>query len=389
MINKSLLMAILFVSICGILYSENGIKDNEILIGSSLVLDGPAKFLGVQTKIGYEAYIKKINDAGGIYDRKIKTIFYDDGYDPDKCAAATKKLLEEDKVFALSCYVGTPTTKIAMPSITAAKTPLIGCYTGGEVFRNPLQKYIINVRASYNMECAEIVNHFVKDLGLSKIAVFYQNDAYGMAGLQGTVKALKENNLTITAKATYERNTVEVEEAVNTLREAKPDAIVMIGAYAPCAEFIKKAKKSGIDAYYHNVSFVGPEKLAENLGKDGDGVIVTQVVPLYDGEHKDYQFIEWYKTDMKKYFPNETINSVSLEGYLNAVILVEGLKRAGKDLTRDKLVEAVESIQPGQLGTGVKISFSAADHQGSDKVFVTIIKNGKYEYVTDFKALKK
>ena len=183
------------------------------------------------------------------------------------------------------------------------------------------------------------------------------------------------------AKASYERNTIDVDEAVNTLKEADADAIIMIGAYSPCAEFIKKAKKAGIKAIFHNVSFVGPEKLAEKLGADGDGVIVTQVVPLYNEEENKIPVIEWYKTDMKKYFPNEDLSSVSLEGYLNAIILVEGVKRAGKEVTREKLIESIESIKPKQLGTGMSFSYSDIDHQGSDQIFATEIKEGKYKYL--------
>ncbi|MBP7652373.1 ABC transporter substrate-binding protein [Candidatus Dependentiae bacterium] len=361
-----------------IIFAEVGVTDNEILIGSSLVLEGPAKFLGVQTKIGYETYIKKINEEGGVNGRKIKTIFYNDNYEPTPCAENTKKLIEDDKVFALTSYVGTPTTKIIVPMINQNKIPLIGCFTGAETFRNPLEKYILNIRASYNMECAEIINYFVDKLKLSKIAVFYQNDAYGLAGLQGTIKALKEKKMALCAKASYERNTLDVKEALSALKESQPEAIIMIGVYAPCAEFIKLAKKEGLKTYFHNVSFVGPDKFLETLGSDGDGVIVTQVVPLYHTPLSDFAVNELYLKDLKKYFPEEKPTSVSYEGYLNALILVEGLKRAGKELTREKLIESIESIKPGQLGTGIKISFSDSDHQGSDRVFVTRIEKGKY-----------
>jgi len=230
------------------------------------------------------------------------------------------------------------------------------------------------------MECQEIVDYFVK-IGKTKIAILYQNDAYGMAGLRGTIAALKKHNLKLVARTTYERNTVEVDEAISVLKDANPEAIIMIGAYAPCAEFIKKAKKAGIKALFHNVSFVGPEKLLESLGADGEGVIVTQVVPLIDADSSDYVIVDWFKSDMKKYFPNEKYTLGALEGYLNGLILVEGLKRCGENITRENLIAQIETIKPGQLGTGMKIDFSSDNHQGCKKVFLTEIRSGKFVYI--------
>jgi len=377
-----MLLCICFSAVA--LFAEVGVTDNEILIGSALALEGSNNFLGNQYKIGYETYMAKINAAGGINGRKIKTIFVDDSYEPDKCSSVTKKLIEENKVFALTCYVGTPTAKIIMPTINATKIPLVGLLTGGEVFRNPVQRYIINVRASYNMECEEIVKGFVDNLGKNKIAIFYQNDAFGLAGIQGLTKALKARGLEITSKASYERGSVDVKEAVDTLKADNPDLVVMFGTYSACAAFVKQAKAAGMKSKFHSCSFVGPEEFLRELGPDGEGVIITQVVPIIGNDRIKMPVTEWYLEDMKKYASSEKTTSVSLEGYLNAIILCEGIKRAGTDLTREKLIDSIETIQPGQIGTGVKISFGATDHQGADKVFSTIIKGGKFEYIVDY-----
>jgi branched-chain amino acid transport system substrate-binding protein len=372
---------------CGAAFSENGVTDNEILLGSSLALEGNAKYLGTQTLHGALSYINFINAAGGVNGRKIKVVSYDDGYDPDTCLKNTQKLIKDDKVFSLFCYVGTPTGVKALPAIKEGKIPIVGMFTGANAFRDPVTREVFNIRSSYFDETDGIVRRFWEDLGVRKIAVFYQNDAYGKAGLAGVELALKKYDSKPVVTASYERTTGLIADAFKTIREAKPEAVVMIGLYGACAQFILSAKWSGFDPYFHNVSFVGAEELAKLIGsgRDSDGVIVTQVVPP---PATPLPGIEEYKKLLKQSYPDDEPNFVSLEGFFNAKVMVEALNRMGPDVTREKLVTTLESIKNFDAGLDTPITFSPDNHSGSNKVYFSILKGGKYQIIKDWKTVK-
>ena len=368
-----------------------GVTGDEILIGSSLALSGHAGYLGTQTLHGALSYINYVNDQGGIYGRKIKVIAYDDGYDPPRCVANTQKLIVQDRVFALFCYVGTPTTVKIIPLVGQAKIPLVGMFTGANALREPFNRYIINVRASYYQETGTAVKHLVEDLGIKKIAVFYQYDAYGFDGLKGTELALKNYGLAPVGRGSYIRGTQNIEDGLNKIHGSGAEAVVMIGTYDPCAKFIKTAKAKGFNPIFYNVSFVGADELARRLGKEGEGVIVTQVVP--SPEAPESQNLLWgareYSDLLRHYYPEDKPNFVGLEGYLNARVLVEGLKRAGRNLNRERFIDAIESIENYSLGMANTLSFSPTKHQGLDRVYFTRIQNGKFELFTDWQKLRK
>ena len=368
-----------------------GVSEHEILIGSSLALGGHAGYLGTQTLHGALSYINYVNEQGGVYGRKIKIIAYDDGYDPPRCVANTQKLIVDDHVFSLFCYVGTPTTVKIIPMVEQAKIPLVGMFTGANALRDPLSKYLINVRASYYQETGAAVKHLVEDLDIKRVAVFYQYDAYGFDGLKGTELALQKYGLAPVARGSYIRGTLEVGEGLDKIMASEAEAVVMIGTYDPCAKFIKLSRARGFDPIFYNVSFVGANELARRLGKDGEGVIITQVVP--PPELPETQNLLWgaeeYSELLKRYYPKDEPNFVGLEGYINARVLVEGLKRAGKNLNRKGFIEALESIQNYDLGIANTLSFSETDHQGLERVYFTRIQNGKFTLITDWKKIKQ
>jgi len=367
-----------------------GITDTQILIGSSLALGGHASYLGTQTLHGAMAYLRHVNKEGGIYGRKIKVIAYDDGYDPPRCVANTQKLIVEDGVFALFCYVGTPTTVKIIPIVDEAKVPLVGMFTGANALREPLNRYLINVRASYYQETGAAVKHLVEDLKIKRIAVFYQYDAYGFDGLRGTEFALKKYDLVPVATGTYIRGTLNIEEGLKRIFNAKAKAVVMIGTYDPCAKFIKLAGTINFNPLFYNVSFVGADELARRLGKEGEGIIVTQVVPPL--EHPSSENHLWgaveYTRLLKQYYPDDIPNFVGLEGYINARVLVEGLRRAGRDLNREMFINAIESIQNYDLGIANTLSFSPSDHQGLERVYFTRLQKGKFVLITNWQDIK-
>lgn len=354
--------------------SAQGVTADTILIGQSAALSGPAQALGQEMKAGIDAYFKHVNSKGGINGRKLVLKSLDDGYEPDRAKANTTELVENDKVLALLGYVGTPTSNASLPVFTGAKVPFVGPFTGAQSLREPLNRYIFHVRASYFDETEAIVDHLVRG-AVTKIGVFYQNDAYGQAGLTGVERAMKKRNLQIAAKDTVERNTADVSRSVTTLSKANLQAVIMISAYKSCAAFIRAMKLADANPQFWNVSFVGSKALSEELGADGRGVQISQVVPFPWGSGstvvKEYQRI--ISPDGQDIY-----NFSSLEGFLAAKVLVEGIRRAGKDLNRESLVTAMEKMGKVDFG-GFTVSYSPTNREGSRFVDLTIIsKNGKF-----------
>jgi len=348
-----------------------GVTPKTIVLGQSAPFTGPAAQLGIQMNAGTKAYFDHTNARGGVFGRKIELKTRDDRYEANLCAENTKKFIEEDKVFALISYVGTPTTVAAMPIFTDAKVPLIGPFTGAEALRSPVNRYIFNVRASYYDETEKIVEQLVST-GNRKIAVFYQDDAYGQAGLKGVQIAMDKRNLKILGLGKVERNTVKVEEAVKTINAGQPDAVVMISAYTSIAEFVRQMKALGSTTQFHNVSFVGSKALADALKEEGHGVAISQVVPF--PWSPSVPIVKEYQEVMTK-AGNTDFNFSSLEGYIVGKVMVEGLRRAGKDLTREKLVSALEGMNNVDLGDFI-VSFSPTNHSGSKFVDLTMIGRG-------------
>lgn len=354
-----------------IVFAATGITPNSIVVGQSAALTGPAAQLGIQMNRGMKLYFDQVNAKGGINGRQIEIKALDDGYEPDRTLANTKRFVAEggdDEVFALLGYVGTPTSNAALPLIKESKIPFIGPFTGAAVLREPFHRSVFHLRAGYNEETAEIVKRLTS-LGMNKIAVFYQNDAYGQAGLSGVTKALAAQGLRPAATATVERNSTDVKAAIDTLLAAKPDAIVQISAYASCAAFIKEARKLGYGGQFFNVSFVGSAALMQALGKDGAGVGITQVVPTPYGSPTPLS-LEF--NNALKAAGQTDPNYSAMEGYIVARVFTEALRRAGRDVTRDKLITALESIRDYNLG-GFYVDFGPNKHVASRFVELTMI----------------
>ena len=348
--------------------AQEGVTDKEIRIGMANALSGPAAGLGTDLKAGAEAYLARVNAAGGVNGRKVVLVSKDDGYEPDKTAAATKALIEQDKVFALFGYVGTPTSNAAVPLASKAGVPYLFPFTGAENLRNPVNKVVFNVRASYFDETELMVERLTKDAGAKSIALFIQDDAFGEAGKAGVNRALHKRNMKVAAEARYKRNTLDVDEGLAQIKAANPDGVVFIGTYASLAAIIKKAKAQGIKSKFMTVSFIGTAGFLKEAGADGDGVYITQVMPSPDSASP---LVKQYLQDMK----GGPVNYGSLEGYVDAAVLVEALKKTGANLTRNSFLSALESLNI-DLG-GLKVAFSAASHQGAKDVFLTVVRGGK------------
>ncbi len=359
--------------------NTTGVSSHEILIGSSLALGGHAGYLGTQMLHGALSYIKHINEKGGVHKRQIKIIALDDQYEPARCLYNTQQLILENRVFSLFCYVGTPTTVRIIPLVNEAEIPLVGMFTGASRLRHPENKYLINIRASYYQETEAAVNLIVNRMHLDKVAVFYQYDEYGFDGLRGVEIALKQYNLKPVAKGSYVRGTLDIEAGLEKIINSRARAVIMIGTYDSCAKFIKVAKKRKFFPVFHNVSFVGSKELARRLGNAGEEVYVTQVVPppIKGDSDSSLPGVNEYIELLARYYPDSKPSFVGLEGYINARVLVEGLTRAGRDITREKFIESIESINDFDLGILNRITFGKNDYQGLDKVYFTKIKNGE------------
>ncbi|HTQ59660.1 MAG TPA: ABC transporter substrate-binding protein [Candidatus Solibacter sp.] len=360
-----------------------GVSANEILIGSCSALDGPSKFLGVETVTGAKAYFSMINDEGGVNGRRLKLISADDSYDPAKTQACFDHLMNE-KVFAMGFFVGTPTAVKYVPMADNAKIPLIGLFTGAQTLYLPLRHWVVNVRASYFDETREQVDGMWKTLGYKRIGVIYPDDAFGAAVLEGVKTALKAHGAEPSAAASYQRQTSLAGTAIDTVRTSNPEAVVIVGPANTVAPIIKQAHSKGWKPLFVTVSFVGTDELISEAGQDAEGAVVTQVVPPY--YMTEQKSVALYRRELGKYFPSEQPNFVSLEGFVDAMVMVEGLKRAGKDLTREGLIRAIESIHDHDMGLGpqLKLNYSAKEHKGFDHVIPTVIRGGRAVPFTDW-----
>jgi branched-chain amino acid transport system substrate-binding protein len=360
-----------------------GVTDNEIVIGSCSALEGPSHFLGTETVAGAKAYFAMVNDAGGVDGRKLKLITYDDSYDPAKTEACFNRLMEQ-KVFALGFFVGTPTAVKYIPMAESNKIPMVGLFTGAQTLYAPLRHWVVNVRASYFDETREQIDGMWGTLGYKKIGVIYPEDAFGAAVLDGVKAALKAHGGEPIAVASYQRQTAQVGGAIDTVKAANPDAVVVVGPSNTVAPILKQSHAKGWKPLFLTVSFVGTDELILEAGPDAEGTVITQVVPPY--YLTEYKTVALYRRTLTKYFPSTQPNFVSLEGFVDAMVLVEGLKRAGKDVTREGLIRGIESIHELDLGLGpqLKLDYSARDHKGFDHVLPTVVRGGRAVPFTDW-----
>jgi branched-chain amino acid transport system substrate-binding protein len=357
------------------LHAENGVTDTEIAVGQTAVFSGPTSALGLGMKAGLEAAISEVNDAGGVGGRKIKLVAKDDSYEPDKAIASAKELISTDKVFLLIAGVGTPTANAIIPICEENSVPFVGAFTGAGTLRSPFKKQVVNVRASYNQEMEELAKLLVDDRKLTKVACFHQNDGYGQAGLSGITAALKKRGMELVATGTYERNTTAVKAGLLDVRKGEPQAVVMVGTYKACAEFIRLARKLGMtDTLYCNISFVGTKALVAELGAEAEGTIISQVVPNPYGD--SLPVLKDYAAALKKYQPAQEPDWISLEGYLVGRFFADALSKSGASPTRASFLEAIQQQKNFDLG-GFALGFGPEDHQGSDNVYLTHVKDGK------------
>ncbi len=345
--------------------------DSPILLGQSCALSGPAKNLGLEMRAGLLAAFAFINDLGGIKGRDIRLISLDDGYEPDKAVRNTLRLITRDDVFLLIGEVGTPTSKAVIPIIEQHRIPFFAPFSGAELLRTPFRRYVINVRASYYQEMEKLTSYLVDEQKIERISCFYQNDSYGFDGLNGLELALARRGLKLVSKGTYERNTLAIMGSLKDIYQAEPEAVVLVGAYPACAEFIKLSKtKIDQELGFYNISFVGTDSLKQALGTYGKNVVVSQVVP--SPEDDSISLIREYKESMRRYQHDAPITFTSLEGYIAGKLFSTIGRSVVGELTRESFISTMQQVGTFDLG-GIILRFGPDDHQGLDDTHLTII----------------
>ncbi|MCY3728753.1 MAG: ABC transporter substrate-binding protein [Nitrospira sp.] len=356
-------------------------SDQEtIVFGQSAALTGPARELGIGMRLGLLAAFSEVNRKGGIHGYRLQLESLDDRYEPEAAIANTRSLIEEHKVFALIGAVGTPTSKSAQPVATEAGVPYIAPFTGAEFLRDAKKRpNVVNVRASYYQETEEMVVRLNEDLGINRISIFYQNDSFGQAGLNGLRQAVNRHGLTLIEEVYYTRNTEAVKIALLDLRRANAEAVVIVGAYKPAATMIRWARRLNFNPYFINISFIGSAALAKALGPDGTGVYVTQVVPF--PRDTTLPIVAQYQEALQAINTSSKPSFVSLEGYLAGRIAIEGLQLAGPAPTRKGFLQALVRAGDMDLG-GFRLRYGVDDNQGSDRVYLTRIDDkGRFQAV--------
>jgi branched-chain amino acid transport system substrate-binding protein len=400
--------------LCGLVISApDGARAEDIVLGMSAAFTGPSQGLGIELYRGSMAYFEHINSLGGVHGHKIVIKAYDDGYNPGPAIQNTIRLIEKDNVLALFNYVGTPTTTRCLPLLNRHRDQsvlLFFPFTGAEPQRRaPYNQFVYNLRASYYQETAGLVDHFIQ-IGRKRVAVFYQIDAYGRNGWEGVRAALARHDLKMTGEATYRRGTpygAGMARQVDILRAAKPDAVISIGAYAACAAFVRDARAAGWEVPIANVSFVGSENMLDLLRKTGqaDGInytrnlINTQVVPCY--HDLTLPVVSEYRLLMMRHqplAPKELVREsyqpraqsfVSLEGFLNAKLMVAILKNMGPTLERARLPSAAQGLTHLDIGLGAPVTLAGDHHQASDRVYYTVVQDDRFEPLEDWTRWRK
>jgi branched-chain amino acid transport system substrate-binding protein len=349
-----------------------GLKGQSIVLGQSAAFSGPAEQLGLQYYLGAKLYFDSLNARGGVSGRTIEIKRLDDAYEPERCVANTRSFIQ-DGVFALFGYVGTPTSLAALPLATAEKMPFFAPSTGADALREPFNRYVFHLRASYADETAAIVRQLAS-VGVKRIAVFYQDDAYGKSVLAGFEDALKGLQLTPVALGKVERNSTDVGAALDTILAANPEAIVQVSSYKSCAAFVRSARRRGYKRNFYNVSFVGTQALSDELGVEARGVVVSQVMPFpYSSLSPIAAEYQSLLKDKRGISPNYS----GMEGFVAAKVFAEGVRRAGSNLSRESFVDAVSGMKKVNMG-GFQLDFGPQQRLGSSFVEMTVLtEDGK------------
>ncbi len=355
---------------------DPGASDQAVRFGQSAAFSGPAAELGTDMRLGIEAAFAETNKQGGVHGRLLELVSLDDAYEPEAAIVNTRRLIEEDQVFALIGAVGTPTSRSATPVAAEHGVPYVAPFTGAAFLRDLALDNVINLRASYDQETEEMVERLTTDLGFERISVMYQDDSFGRAGYRGALQALERRGMEPASLGLYTRNTTAVKSGLLDLQQGDPEAVIVVGAYKPVASLISWARLIGMNTVFITLSFVGSNALADELGSDAPGVYATQVMPF--PTDITVPAVEAYLEALREHDPGAEPGFVSIEGYLAGRMAIAALEKCGRALDRDCFLGSFQNLEAKDL-YGFELDFGAFDNQGSDAVFLTVIDdNGQY-----------
>ena len=387
--RRAPLFALITLFLQTLLYAQEsavpGVYEDRVVFGQSAGLTGPAGELGQGMRLGIQAAFAEANEQGGVHGRRLELRSLDDAYEPEAAVINTRRLIEQERVFGLIGAVGTPTSRAAVPIAAGAAVPYVAAFTGAELLRAEAPANIINLRASYYQETEELVAQLVKELGIRRIGIMYQEDSFGRAGYQGVTQALLRRDLEPHVVSVYRRNTTAVKTGLLDLIAANPDAVILVGAYQPIAALIAWANKLRFDPLMLTISFVGSNALAQALGSEARGTVVSQVVPFPSGDEPEV--VNEYRSALKRLAPDSKPGFVSLEGYLAGRMAVTALQRVGPELNRQAFIDSLILGEDFDL-SGFELKFSDGDNQGSDEVFLTVIDaSGQYRPIDSLRDI--
>ena len=351
-----------------------GVSEDVIVFGQSAAFTGPAGELGTNMRLGIKAAFAEANRRGGVHGRRLELVSLDDAYEPEAAIVNTRRLIEEEQVFALIGAVGTPTSRSATPVAAEHAVPYVAPFTGAGFLRDPRWENVINLRASYDQETEEMVERLTVDLGIDRIAVMYQDDSFGRAGYLGARRALERRGMEPVSIGLYTRNTTAVKSGLLDLQQGDPEAVIIVGAYKPVASVISWARQIGMDAVFITLSFVGSNALAQELGDNAPGVFATQVMPFPTDEA--VPVVAAYLDALLEHDPDTEPGFVSVEGYLAGRLAIASLEECGRDPDRACFLESFERLGAQDL-EGFELNFGPNDNQGSDAVFLTVIDENR------------
>lgn len=391
MLGRGRLFALIMIFLQAQLDAEEipvpGVYEDRVVFGQSAGLTGPAGELGRGMRLGIQAAFSETNEQGGVHGRLLELRSLDDAYEPEAAVINTRRLIEEQQVFGLIGAVGTPTSRAAVPIAASAGVPYVAAFTGAELLRTDAPANIINLRASYYQETEELVAHLVNDLGIRRIGIIYQEDSFGRAGYQGVTQALARRGLEPHVVSVYRRNTTAVKTGLLDLIATEPDAVILVGAYQPIAALIAWANKLRFDPLMLTISFVGSNALAQALGSDAEGTVVSQVVPFPSGNRPEV--VKQYRKALARLAPDSKPGFVSLEGYLAGRMAIRALQRVGSELDQQAFIDSLIEGEDFDVG-GFKLKFSDGDNQGSDQVFLTVIDGaGEYRPIASLRDIQR
>jgi ABC-type branched-subunit amino acid transport system substrate-binding protein len=381
--NLGILSLLFVLSYFLILIFKNEVVEDKILLGQSASLTGSAQNLGIEYTKGANAYFNYINDLGGVFNRKIELITLDDAYEPEYAKQNTLELIKEKKVFAMFGEIGTPTSEAVLPIIKKYNIPFLMPLSGGSFLREDDSGLIINLRKSYNDEIKALIDYLVNEQNIKRVAVLYQNDNYGKLGFIRVQNALKKYQLQVIEEGRYRRNTLSFHTALENIKNANPEAVVIIGTYKPAASFIKEAKKLGLnDTKFCNISFIGGDSFVKELKGNTKNVIISQVLPIPWDENniatKEYREI------YHKYYPNDDFTFVSFEGFLSAKLVVKALEKSGENLNRKNFLASFKKLDKNVLD-GFEINFSKNDNEALDEIYILDYEDSQYRVLKKVK----